>query len=48
MTNHSWSEGKGIHKGYFEFTLIPNTNVNVFKNFIHGNKHTIDYNLSYA
>ena len=49
MDNFAWSEGQGSYKGFFEFTLIPNTNTNKTINYIHGNnKHKIEYNLSYA
>ena len=48
MDNFAWSEGQGSHKGFFEFVLIPNTNTQKTINYIHGNKHRIEYDLSYA
>lgn len=48
MENHSWSEGKGDYNGMFEFVLMPHTNANVMRNYIHANKHKIEYNLDYA
>lgn len=48
MENHAWSEGSGSHEGFFEFCLMPHTNANQFNNYLHGNKHTIEYDLNYA
>ena len=47
MENFVWSEGQGTYSGYFEFCLMPHTNTHKVLNFIHGNKHSIDYELSY-
>ena len=48
MNNHLWGEGQNSYKGMFEFVLIPNSNTDKFKNYIHGNKHKIPYDLNYA
>jgi len=48
MDNFAWAEGQGAYKGFFEFALMPNTNTNKTINYIHGNKHKIEYDLSYA
>jgi glycosyltransferase involved in cell wall biosynthesis len=48
MNNHLWSEGQSSYNGMFEFVLIPNGNTDKFKNYIHGNKHKIPYDLNYA
>lgn len=48
MENFAWSEGQGTYSGFFEFVLMPHINSNKISNFIHGNKHNIEYDLSYA
>lgn len=48
MNNHLWSEGQSSYNGMFEFVLIPNGNTDKIKNYIHGNKHKIPYDLNYA
>lgn len=48
MDDSMWGEGKGLHEGFFDFVLIPNTNTSKIFNYVHGNKHKIDYNIYYA
>lgn len=48
MENFIWSEGQGAYEGFFEFVLLPNTNTNKNINYIHGNKHLIEYDLNHA
>ena len=48
MDEFSWSEGRGNYEGFFEFVLIPDTNTNKIHNYVHGNKHKIEYNINYA
>lgn len=48
MENSVWSEGQGSYKGFFEFALMPHINTNKISNFIHGNKHDIEYDIDYA
>ena len=48
MENSVWSEGRGSYKGFFEFALMPHVNTNKISNFIHGNKHDIEYDIDYA
>jgi hypothetical protein len=48
MNNHAWSEGQGEYNGMFEFALIPRGNTDNLKNYIHGNKHKIPYDLQHA
>ena len=47
MENFVWSEGQGSYQGFFEFCLMPHTNTHKNPNFIHGNKHKIEYELNY-
>jgi len=48
MENFVWSEGQGSYSGFFEFVLMPYVNTNKFSNFMHGNKHQIEYDINYA
>ena len=48
MDNFIWAEGQGNYNGMFNFVLIPNTNTDKIKNYIHGNLHKPIYELSYA
>ena len=48
MIDFVWAEGQGDYKGMFEFVLMPNTNTEIRKNYIHGNKHPINYDINYA
>lgn len=48
MEDFQWSEGRGSYDGMFEFVLMPHTNTHIIKNYIHGNKNKIDYDLSHA
>ena len=48
MDDAMWGEGNGPHEGFFDFVLMPHTNTSKSFNYIHGNKHTIDYNINYA
>lgn len=48
MENFAWSEGQGTYGGFFEFALMPHINSNKISNFIHGDKHQIEYDLEYA
>jgi len=48
MENFSWAEGQGSHEGFFNFVLIPHTNTHKAPNFIHGDKHKIEYDINYA
>ena len=48
MDNFIWSEGQGNYNGMFNFVLMPNTNTDKIKNYIHGNLHKPAYELSYA
>jgi glycosyltransferase involved in cell wall biosynthesis len=48
MENFVWSEGYGDYKGFFNFTLMPHSNTSIATNYIHGNKHSIEYDLNYA
>lgn len=48
MEDFQWSEGRGSYNGMFEFVLMPHVNTHIVKNYIHGNKNKIDYDLSHA
>ena len=48
MENFVWAEGQGSYSGFFEFALMPHVNTNKFSNFMHGNKHQIEYDINYA
>lgn len=48
MDDSLWAEGQMAHQGFFNFSLIPHINTHKYKNFIHGNQHTIPYDLNYA
>ena len=48
MENFAWSEGQGDYEGMFEFVLLPHINTHKTINYMHGGKHKIDYDLSYA
>tara|TARA_B100001094_G_scaffold326424_1_gene382539 strand:- start:586 stop:2496 length:1911 start_codon:yes stop_codon:yes gene_type:complete len=48
MENPSWSEGHLGHNGFFNFCLRPHSNTHTTKNFQHGGKHNIEYDLNYA
>jgi len=48
MENFIWSEGQGSYSGMFEFVLMPHTNTHRITNYVHGNKHKIEYDLNYA
>lgn len=48
MEDFLWSEGRGSYDGMFEFVLMPHINTHRIKNYIHGNKHKLDYDLNHA
>lgn len=48
MENFAWAEGYGKYKGLFEFVLRPNANTHFTSNYLHGNKHQIEYDINYA
>jgi glycosyltransferase involved in cell wall biosynthesis len=48
MENFAWCEGQGDYNGMFQFVLMPHINTSKVVNYIHGNKHHIEYDLNYA
>lgn len=48
MDDPMWGEGRGAHQGFFDFVLIPHTNTHKNFNYVHGNKHKIEYDINYA
>jgi len=48
MIDFVWAEGQGSYQGMFEFALMPDSNTGIRKNYIHGNKHSINYDIHYA
>lgn len=48
MENFVWSEGQTDYNGLFSFVLMPHINTHKIINYMHGNKHVVDYNLNYA
>jgi len=48
MENFAWGEGQGDYVGLFDFVLMPHTNTHKNINYIHGNKHKIEYDINYA
>ena len=48
MENFMWSEGQGSNSGMFEFCIMPHINTHKSINYIHGQKHNIEYDLNYA
>ena len=48
MENFSWGEGQGKHDGFFNFVLIPHSNTHITKNYIHGNKYKLNYDINHA
>jgi len=48
MDDPMWGEGRGSHQGFFDFVLIPHTNTHKNFNYVHGNKHKIEYDINYA
>jgi len=48
MDDPMWGEGRGTYQGFFDFVLIPHTNTHKNFNYVHGNKHKIEYDINYA
>jgi len=48
MENFLWGEGQGVESGMFDFVIIPYGNTRDKINYIHGQKHKIEYDLNYA
>lgn len=48
MENFLWGEGQGVESGMFDFVIIPHGNTHDKINYIHGQKHKIEYDLNYA